>query len=305
MAATKDEEQGGQPPQRVRSKPNAPHSVITGNKTSGEASVYGKLRRSGEKEMTYATSMPETLLKTHGRKHAKVEMASAPQHPRKAKNLDSKKVRSKEVVHALDIEKGLLPEVSLVPADSIAKVRKGAGLAKESKRNSEKRAEPTAVPDYATDQDNRLRVEEGSISMPETTGSDGEEVSVLDGDDKANEDVMTGQFNEAQERNDEVLLDGLELDTQDFADSETDLDDALPGMDADSTGVDGEKQQNLFRQAESLVETETVYGTGRYGRCFNCEESIVIPGVAQFFCKNCGWMRRPVEIKTVAPGHHD
>lgn len=57
--------------------------------------------------------------------------------------------------------------------------------------------------------------------------------------------------------------------------------------------------------AEQLVLKETSFRDGRYGTCFSCGQPVVIPGLAQFYCENCGWIRRPIEAKAIIPGHHD
>lgn len=59
------------------------------------------------------------------------------------------------------------------------------------------------------------------------------------------------------------------------------------------------------RPEEELILRETPFRDGRYGACFNCGGHVVIPGLAQFYCEHCGWIRRPVETQVISPGHHD
>lgn len=57
--------------------------------------------------------------------------------------------------------------------------------------------------------------------------------------------------------------------------------------------------------AEKLVLHDTPFADRRYGECVVCGDPVAIPGLERFFCGRCGWVRRPVETETIAPGHHD
>lgn len=73
----------------------------------------------------------------------------------------------------------------------------------------------------------------------------------------------------------------------------------IDSSDEDHTGV---KDKSL---EEEMVIRETKFRDGRYGTCFTCGAAIVIPGLAQLYCEHCGWVNRPIDIETIAPGHHD
>ncbi|KAI0561159.1 hypothetical protein FGB62_91g020 [Gracilaria domingensis] len=65
------------------------------------------------------------------------------------------------------------------------------------------------------------------------------------------------------------------------------------------------KDEREQRYEERLVVSETDFEDFRYGTCHSCGSPIVIPGLAQFYCAKCGWIRRPVDMMSITPGHHD
>lgn len=61
----------------------------------------------------------------------------------------------------------------------------------------------------------------------------------------------------------------------------------------------------ILKNAEMSVMDDVRYRDGRYGKCHICQEQIAIPGLAHFFCVNCGWVARNKDVQTISPGHHD
>lgn len=284
----------------------ADHMVTSGDETENSERVLSTQKHGRTKKLTQSSTAAETPSKTHNKKDSKLLGVPKSRRSGKAPGTQTTKEQKTKVVHALDLEGNLPADVSLVPMSSPVEDGKETRKAKEVKKGVGMRERASIVADIMIDKDDRLLVDPGEIDILEGNRLSNESLLVTDSNENSDGSAVTGQSNETPERKDRKLQDVSKSGEQGSVNSATNAAGTLPETKVQSTEAERKRKTAAsFRRAEALVETETKYGTGRYGLCFSCGESIVIPGVAQFFCKNCGWMSRAVEIKTVAPGHHD
>lgn len=210
---------------------------------------------------------------------------------------------AQEVVNALDLEMGMPDEVPLVPVSRVKGAsikgasesnkasttvsRKGHQLHHDESQTSTDR-QASAVPGTAQTKGNTA-----DPTMPETP----HKVDLGGGLDEVEISRIRDLASSARSRKPlEVSRSGVNIPADVPASTATEVE----SQEAREQAVDAS-----FRRAEEIVEDGVEYDDGRYGTCFQCGEGLVIPGVARFFCKNCGWLSRKAEIKSISPGHHD
>eukprot|EP00177_Eucheuma_denticulatum_P002369 GFKZ01004249.1.p1 GENE.GFKZ01004249.1~~GFKZ01004249.1.p1 ORF type:complete len:468 (+),score=56.13 GFKZ01004249.1:103-1506(+) len=246
-----------------------------------QGNLSGKAKTAGKGSSSTTRRATKTVSQKKGQSESSGLKGSPPQ--RKAAE------NAPEVINALDLEMGMPSEVPLVPVSRVkvaSKSRKGQQQSDESQTFADKQASILK----GTAQGKR------NVADPTMPGTP-QEVDLGGGLDEVEISRIRNLASSTRSRKPiKVSRSGIKIPA--------DVQASRP------TEVQSEEEQEQavhasFRHAEELVEDGVTYDDGRYGICFQCGEGLVIPGVARFFCKNCGWLSREAEIKSISPGHHD